>query len=80
VRESTAVPTVVYVKPRCPYCADARRQLRAAGENFEERDATADATWRAELMRYTDGAGTVPTIVRGDSAPDVQVGFPPGHG
>ena len=69
--------TVVYVKPRCPYCADARRSLRADGEEFEERDATADPAWREELMRYTDGAGTVPTIVRGD---DVQVGFPPGHG
>jgi glutaredoxin len=71
------VTTVVYVKPRCPFCADARRSLRAAGEAFHERDATADPVWRAELMRYTDGAGTVPTIVRGDA---IEVGFPPGHG
>lgn len=69
--------TIVYIKPRCPYCADARRHLRTSGEAFEERDATADETWRSELMSYTDGAGTVPTIVR-DA--EVQVGFPPGHG
>jgi glutaredoxin len=78
VRESeAAVSTIVYVKPRCPYCADARRSLRADGEDFEERDATADASWRAELMELTGGAGTVPTIVR---EAGVQVGFPPGHG
>ena len=69
--------TVVYVKPRCPYCADARRSLRAAGEDFEERDATANQTWRDELMGYTAGEGMVPVIVRGD---DVQIGFPPGRG
>jgi glutaredoxin 3 len=79
MRESDAavMPTIVYVKPRCPYCADARRHLRSAGEAFEERDATANDDWRAELMDYTGGAGTVPTIVRGS---EVQVGFPPGHG
>ena len=68
---------VMYVKPGCPYCAAAREDLAARGEEFEERDATADAEWKAELMRYTANTGVVPTIVRADG---VQVGFPPGRG
>jgi len=70
----------MYVKPGCPYCAAAREHLTDAGERFEERDATADPEWKAELMHHTRGSGVVPTIVRGDGAADVQVGFPPGRG
>ena len=69
----------MYVKPDCPYCQAAREHLAAAGEAIEERDATQNAGWKAELMRYTRNAGVVPTIVRNDGA-DVQVGFPPGRG
>lgn len=68
----------MYVKPGCPYCARARAELTAAGESFEERDATLRGDWKDELMRYSRGTGLVPTIVRGDA--DVQVGFPPGQG
>jgi glutaredoxin 3 len=68
----------MYVKPGCPYCQAAREELAAAGEHVEERDATADAGWKTELMGYTNGGGIVPTIVREDGA--VQVGFPPGRG
>ena len=68
----------MYVKPGCPYCQAAREHLAAEGESVEERDATKDAGWKAELMGYTNGRGVVPTIVRDDG--DVQVGFPPGRG
>lgn len=71
---------VMYVKPGCPYCQAAREHLSAQGEPFEERDATADAGWKAELMRYTRDTGVVPTIVRRDGDEHVQVGFPPGRG
>lgn len=67
----------MYVKPGCPYCAAARDDLEARGEAFEERDATVDPNWKAELMGYTKNVGMVPTIVRGEH---VQVGFPPGRG
>jgi glutaredoxin len=70
---------VMYVKPGCPYCQTAREHLAAEGARVEERDATRDATWKAELMAYTNNRGVVPTLVRGDGA-DVQVGFPPGRG
>jgi len=69
---------VMYVKPGCPYCQAAREHLDAEGVSVEERDATADATWKAELMGYTNRRGVVPTIVREDGS--VQVGFPPGRG
>jgi hypothetical protein len=47
------------------------------GEPYEERDATTDAAWKAELMELSRNTGLVPTIVREG---DVQVGFPPGRG
>jgi glutaredoxin 3 len=69
---------VMYVKPGCPYCQAAREHLRDEGADVEERDATQNADWKAELMSYTNNRGVVPTIVR--DAHDVQVGFPPGRG
>jgi glutaredoxin 3 len=69
---------VMYVKPGCPYCQAAREHLASTGEAVEERDATQDSAWKAELMSYTNGRGTVPTIVRNGEPP--QVGFPPGRG
>jgi len=70
--------TVMYVKPGCPYCQAAREDFAARGEPVEERDATRNATWKAELMGYTNHRGMVPTIVR--EGGEVQVGFPPGSG
>lgn len=70
----------MYVKPGCPYCEAARADLEERGEPFEERDATADPAWKAELMRHTRDTGVVPTIVRRNGDEHVQVGFPPGRG
>jgi glutaredoxin len=56
--------TLVYVKPNCPYCEEARQALRADGVAFEERDATTRADWRAELMEHSRDTGMVPTVVR----------------
>ena len=69
---------VMYVKPGCPYCDAAREHLRDTGEDFEERDATTSAEWKAELMQHSRDTGMVPTIVR--PGEPVQVGFPPGRG
>jgi glutaredoxin len=68
----------MYIKPGCPYCRAAREHLAETGEAVEERDATTSSEWKAELMRYTNNGGVVPTIVRDGG--DVQVGFPPGRG
>ncbi len=69
---------VMYVKPGCPYCQAAREHLAAEGEAVEERDATLNSEWKAELMSYTNNRGVVPTLVR--AGDEVQVGFPPGRG
>jgi glutaredoxin 3 len=70
--------TIMYVKPGCPYCQAAREDFAARGEAVQERDATQNATWKAELMGYTNNRGMVPTIVW--EGGEVQVGFPPGSG
>jgi len=69
---------VMYVKPGCPYCQTAREHLAAEGESVEERDATENADWKAELMAYTSDRGMVPTIVWEDGRK--QVGFPAARG
>lgn len=68
----------MYVKPGCPYCQAAREHLAGEGEPVEERDATQNPAWRAELMGHTNNRGIVPTIVWDGG--QVQVGFPPGRG
>lgn len=70
--------TLMYVKPRCPYCEAARQHLAVEGETVEERDATVNPDWKAELMELTHNQGVVPTIVWEDGRK--QVGFPPGRG
>jgi glutaredoxin 3 len=71
------MPQIMYVKPGCPYCQEARQALRAEGTEFEERDATTSPEWREELMGYSKGTGMVPTIVEGDEV--LTVGWN-GHG
>ena len=55
--------TLMYVKPGCPYCQDARDALTPQGAQWEERDATKDAAFKAELMEHSNGTGVVPTIL-----------------
>jgi glutaredoxin len=62
----------MYVKPGCPYCAQARAALQADGVEFEERDATTSAEWKRELFQHSRGTGMVPTITGPDG---VQVGW-----
>jgi glutaredoxin len=69
---------VMYVKPSCPYCQAAREHFAAESEQVEERDATRNEQWRAELIGYTNNRGVVPTIIWDDGRK--QVGFPPGRG
>jgi glutaredoxin len=73
VRCEDVAARIMYVKPNCPYCDEARVSLRADGVDFEERDATTRADWRAELMAATRDTGKVPTIVMGDEV--VTIGW-----
>jgi glutaredoxin len=63
---------IMYVKPGCPYCDQARERLRSEGLGWEERDATTRSDWREELFSYSR-RGVVPTIVESDGAVSIGV-------
>ena len=54
---------VIYVKPGCPYCQQARDHYLAQGVKWTEYDAQNDRARRKEMLAYSDGDPTVPCIV-----------------
>lgn len=54
---------VMYVKPDCPYCQRARDYYNENNIEFIEYDAQNDRDRRREMLEYSDGDLTVPTIV-----------------
>jgi monothiol glutaredoxin len=68
---------VMYMKPGCPWCEEQRERFRSQGVEWEEIDAQADPAARADLIRFTDGTRTVPTVVEDGHV--ISVGFD-GHG
>jgi glutaredoxin len=54
---------VIYVKPNCPYCQQAREHYAANNIDFVEYDAQNDLERRREMLSYTGGDLTVPAIV-----------------
>ena len=54
---------VIYVKPGCPYCQQARDHYRAQGVNWTEYDAQNDRGRRREMLALSGGDPTVPCIV-----------------
>jgi glutaredoxin 3 len=60
------VPSIeVYVTGWCPYCAMAKRLLRAKGQQWTEIDVEAEPARRAEMIARS-GRRTVPQIFVGD--------------
>jgi glutaredoxin 3 len=55
---------VLYVKPGCPYCQQARDHYTAEGVKWTEYDAQNDRARRKEMLAYSGGDPTVPCIVR----------------
>ena len=55
---------VIYTKPGCPYCQQARDYYNSQGEPFTDYDAQNDPARRKEMFAYADGDPTVPCIVR----------------
>ncbi|MEJ7618974.1 MAG: glutaredoxin [Pyrinomonadaceae bacterium] len=55
---------IMYIKPGCPYCQQARDYYNAQGTPFTEYDAQNDRARRAEMLAYSDDDPTVPCIVR----------------
>jgi glutaredoxin 3 len=60
----TKVAVVIYTKPGCPYCEQAREYYNSQGIDFTEYDAQNDRQRRAEMFAYSDNDPTVPCIVQ----------------
>jgi glutaredoxin len=54
---------VMYTKPGCPYCQEARDHYNAKGITFIDYNAQKDATRRREMLALSGGDPTVPCIV-----------------
>ncbi|MCA1816471.1 MAG: glutaredoxin [Acidobacteria bacterium] len=54
---------VLYVKPGCPYCQQARDYYNSQGVAFTEYDAQNDRARRKEMFDYSGGDPTVPAVV-----------------
>ena len=55
---------VIYTKPGCPYCEEARVHYSAKGIAFADYDAQNDPARRAEMFAFSGGDPTVPCIVQ----------------
>jgi glutaredoxin len=49
------VALVIYTKPGCPYCQEAREYYNSKGITFIDRDAQTHKEFRAEMFKYSDG-------------------------
>ena len=54
---------VMYTKPGCPYCQQARDHYNANGIKFTEFDAQNDKARQREMLDISGGDATVPCIV-----------------
>ncbi len=64
---------VIYTKPGCPYCQQARDHYNSNGTAFMEYDAQNDRARRKEMFAYSDDDPTVPCIV--EDGKYLQSGF-----
>jgi glutaredoxin 3 len=54
---------VMYTKPGCPYCAQARDYYNGKGVGFTEYDAQNDKARQREMLEFSGGDLVVPCIV-----------------
>lgn len=54
---------VMYTKPGCPYCQQARDHYNSHGIQFMEYDAQTDKARQREMFAITNGDPTVPAII-----------------
>ena len=68
---------VMYVKPDCPYCQRARDYYNENNIPFVEYDAQNDKARQREMLEYSGGDVTVPTIVMNGEYVQSGWGDPP---
>jgi glutaredoxin 3 len=76
-RRETKLGLVIYVKPGCPYCQQARDFYKSRGVKWTEYDAQNDRARRAEMFAYSGGDPTVPCIVEDGKYLQSGFGDPP---
>jgi len=54
---------IVYTKPGCPYCQQARDYYNSKGIAFRDYDAQNDKDRQREMLELSGGDPTVPCIV-----------------
>ncbi len=52
---------IIYTKPTCPYCINAKQLLNSKGVNFDEIDVSQDLSLRQQMQQLS-GRYTVPQI------------------
>jgi glutaredoxin 3 len=75
--ETRDVGLVMYIKPGCPYCQQARDFYQSRGVAWTEYDAQNDRARRAEMFAYSGGDPTVPCIVEDGRYLQSGFGDPP---
>ena len=68
---------VIYVKPGCPYCQQARDHYSENNIPFIEYDAQNDKARQREMLEFTRGDVTVPAIVENGEYIQSGWGDPP---
>ena len=73
-RNATKAPeqVIIYTKPGCPFCAEAKQDLEERGVPYKEMSIEGNPKVAEEVMRLSDGKGIVPILVIGE---EVTVGF-----
>ena len=68
---------VMYIKPGCPYCQQARDFYNSRDIEFTEYDAQTDHVRRAEMFAFSDNDPTVPCIIEDGEYRGSGWGTPP---
>jgi glutaredoxin 3 len=65
-RDMAKPDVLIYTRDGCPYCTRAKMLLASKGVAFEERNASVDPAFRAEMMQASGGT-TFPQIFVGQT-------------
>jgi glutaredoxin 3 len=68
---------VIYTKPGCPYCQQAREYYNSKGIPFTEYDAQTHRVHRKKMLAFSGGDPTVPCIVENGKYKGSGWGDPP---
>jgi glutaredoxin 3 len=76
-RRKLNLALVIYTKPGCPYCEQARVYYNENSIPFTDYDAQNDRARRKEMLKYSGGDPTVPCIVEDGKYKGSGWGDPP---